>query len=64
MIDREIAELSRLSKDDLRLTHEGGKVERRLLLLVHGPHVGSLEEEEGGHVQVAIVGRVMEGGLP
>ena len=48
----------------VRLTHEGSKVEGGLLLPVHSLYVGTLEQKQGEHIKMAIVGSMVEGSLP
>ena len=45
------------------LTHEGCKVQGSLLLPVHSLDVGTLEQKQREHIQVAVVSSVVEGGL-
>ena len=47
----------------LQLTHKSSKVERSLVPLVHGLWVAPLHKQERDHLQVAIVGSMVEGGL-
>ena len=45
------------------LTHEGCEVQGGLLLPVHSLDVGTLEQEQREHVQVAVVGGMVESSL-
>ena len=45
------------------LTHEGSEVQGSLLLPVHSLDVGTLEQKQREHIQVAVVSSVVEGGL-
>ena len=46
-----------------QLTHEGCEVQGSLLLPVHSLDVGTLEQKQREHIQVAVVGGVVESGL-
>ena len=45
------------------LTHKGSKVQCALLLPIHGLDVGSLDQEEGEHLKMAVVGGMVESRL-